>query len=140
MKPFNGGNAEIAIAPNKNESAVNGMVFINPPRSSILRIPVVALYTLPAQRKSKLLKIAWLMRWYNPAVIESTAKMGWLIEMNTIAAPIPSRIIPMFSTLQYANNFFRSCSIKAYITPAIQEIEAITSTTCPHHAELIPRI
>ena len=55
--PFNGGRPEMATAPIRKQKAVTGMGRINPPNSSMFRVPVEC-STDPAPRNKRHLKMA----------------------------------------------------------------------------------
>ena len=58
-KPFNGGSAAIATAASRKAAEDIGIRWINPPSTSMLRVPV-AFSTAPAPKNKTLLNSMWL--------------------------------------------------------------------------------
>ena len=102
----------MAALPTRNVSAVNGIRRSSPPSRSRSRVPA-ALSTAPAPMKSNALKVAWFATWKSAADSARATTTPEPRARARIAPPSPIRMMPMFSTLWYANSRFRSCSIRA---------------------------
>ncbi|KAF5043754.1 hypothetical protein DSECCO2_498970 [anaerobic digester metagenome] len=90
--------AAIDTEPIRKRAEVTGMLFTSPPNASIFLVPV-AWTTEPAQRKSRLLKTAWLKAWKQAPTRLKRARDSSPSTLNTAYSPIPVKIIPMFSML-----------------------------------------
>ena len=89
----------MATAPKSSSALVQGILRASPPSASRSRVPV-PWSTLPAQRKSSPFIKAWLQRWKPAANAPSAATSGEPIAVPQKAIPSPTRMRPMFSTLE----------------------------------------
>ncbi len=110
--PLSGGRAAIETAPTKKNAEVTGIRWASPPMCSISRV-LVADTTEPAVRNSRLLNMAWFNEWNRAPRRLIVAKRGRLLAVKIIDSPIPMKITPIFSILEYASIILTSCSFNA---------------------------